>query len=322
MKACVGGGLDMRLVFLGTPAFAAVSLRALIKSEHQVVAVVSQPDRRAGRGNKLRSPPVAVVAREHDIPLLQVESVAKRAVRDWVAGHQAELGVVTAFGHILGPKMLASLPRGFINVHASLLPRWRGASPIQQAVLAGDHLSGVSIMQLDQGLDTGDVWLTREVALSADETAATLHDKLAELGAEALVETLDGLVQGQLSATPQAHDSASYAAKLTRSDGVLNWSDSAAALSQRIRALHPWPGTRFHLNGELIRVLPPVTLLGPVQTQAAPGTVLGVGPEGLDVLTGDAHLIRLLQLQRPGKRALRVADFLSGCTVALGALLE
>lgn len=311
----------MRIAFLGTPDFAAASLQALMDSEeHEVVACVSQPDRPAGRGNRLRTPPVAALAKRAGVPLLQPDRVGTRAFREWLASHEPDIGIVAAFGHILGPRLLKVPSRGFINVHASLLPRWRGAAPIQAALLAGDATSGVSIMQVDEGLDTGAVWLSRAVELAADETGETLHDALAELGAAALLDALRGIEAGELTLAPQPDAGATYAHKLSKQDADLDWSEPAEALERRVRAMHPWPGTRTALGDERLRVHPPAQVLGdaPAAALAPAGTIVAIQPAGLDVATGDGTL-RLTVLQRPGKRALPVAGLLAGWPLAVGA---
>ena len=310
---------------MGTPELAAASLEALLASDHEVVCVVSQPDRRAGRGKRMVAPPVAQLATERGLPLLQPETIRTRAFRAWVEGFAPEVGVVAAFGHILGPKVLAIPPHGWLNVHASLLPRWRGASPIQAAVCAGDAESGVTIMQMDRGLDTGPMRLVRRLALADDETAATLHDRLAAVGGEAIVAALDLLAAGDLPSTPQPDEGSTYAPLLSKRDGDLDWTRPAEVLARRVRGLHPWPGTRTHHRaaggGEptMLKVHPPVAVLPGVD--AAPGSVVSATPDGVDVACGEG-LLRLQQLQAPGKRALPVGPFLAGYGLAAGDRLE
>ena len=268
----------MRVVFMGTPEFAAVALRALIAAEgHEVVAVVSQPDRKAGRGKKLTPPPVAEVAKAHGIPLNQVETCRTRAFRDWVASHSPDIGVVAAFGHILGPKALAVPTRGCLNIHASLLPRWRGAAPIQASILAGDAQTGVTIMQMDPGLDTGPMLAKTVVPITDDDTASSLHDKLAASGAAAIVEALDALAGPGLAAEPQPNEGATYAEKLAKADGVLDWTLPSEVLHRRVRAFHPWPGTSTTLEDKRLKVHPPVGLS---EASGEPGTVLDASPGG------------------------------------------
>ena len=313
----------MRVAFMGTPDFAASSLAALLDSEHEVVAVVSQPDRRGGRGNRVVSPPVALLAKEHSIPLEQPERVGTRAFRDWLSGHQPEIAVVAAFGQILGPKLLGLPPLGCIYVHASLLPRWRGASPIQAAILAGDAHSGVSIMEMERGLDTGPVLGEVRLELAADETGSSLHDRLAGAGASLLLEVLEGYAGGERpGAEPQDDERATYAAQLKREDGDLDWTQSAAAIERRIRALHPWPGTRACVadRDERLKLHPPVSVLDGAHA-GSPGTIVAISSEGVDVVAGDGRVVRLGKLQAPGRRALDAGSFLSGYSLAPGERL-
>lgn len=312
----------MRVAFMGTPELAATSLRALLDSHHEVVAVISQPDRPAGRGRKVIATPVAAAAREAGVPLLQPDSVGTPAFREWLAGHEPDIAVVAAFGRILGPKLLA-LPRlGCINVHASLLPRWRGASPIQTAIVAGDHTSGVTIMQMVRELDAGDMLHVVETPISTEDTAATLHDRLAELGASALLEALRQIEAGESVAVPQDEAHVTYARRIAKSDGDLDWSATCEEIARQIRGLHPWPGTRSAVTGRDLRlkVLPPVQRTTQ-RTEATPGTVIAAGPEGVDVACGDQQVLRLLRLQAPGKKPLDVAPFLSGFSLQTGEVL-
>lgn len=314
----------MRVAFMGTPDFAAASLAALLSSDHEVVAVVSQPDRRGGRGNRVVSPPVANLAKEHGLPLSQPERVGTRAFRDWLSEHRPEIAVVAAFGQLLGPKLLGLPPMGCINVHASLLPRWRGASPIQAAILAGDTHSGVSIMEMERGLDTGPVLREVRLELAPEETGASLHDRLAESGAALLLEVLQGYGQGSRpDATVQENELATYAAQLRREDGDLNWSQPAVVLERQIRALHPWPGTRTSVvdRDERLKIHPPVAVLEGVH-QGAPGTIVASSSEGVDVVAGDGRVLRLSKLQAPGRKALDAGPFLTGYPLPPGGGLR
>ena len=314
----------MRVAFMGTPDFAASSLAALLGSRHEVVAVVSQPDRRGGRGNRVVSPPVAMLASEHGVPLSQPERVGTRAFREWLLDHQPEIAVVAAFGQILGPKLLALPPMGCINVHASLLPRWRGASPIQAAILAGDTHSGVSIMEMERGLDTGPVLREVRLELASDETGSSLHDRLAAAGATLLLEALEGYGAGRPPASIAQDDGlATYAAQLRREDGDLDWSQPAAALERKIRALHPWPGTRTSVAGrdELLKIHPPVALLDGTHDGRS-GTIVASSGEGVDVVAGDGRVLRLGKLQAPGRKALDAGPFLAGYPLPPGGGLR
>lgn len=310
----------MRVAFMGTPDLAATSLRALLASRHQVVCVVSQPDRPAGRGNALRSPPVAELAKAHGLPLAQPDRVGTLEFRQWLAGFEPDLAAVAAYGHLLGPKLLAVPRLGCLNVHASLLPRWRGASPVQAAILAGDAETGVCIMRMDEGLDTGPVLARRVVAIGEQDTAETLMGSLAEAGARLLVETLDRLEDGPLEAVPQGDSGSTYAPLIHKSAGELDWRASAVELSRRVRALHPWPGTRARREGAAIKVLPPVEVTG-APASAPPGTVTAAGPAGVDVACGEGTL-RLLRLQAPGRSAMDAGPFLAGHPLSVGARFD
>jgi methionyl-tRNA formyltransferase len=312
----------VRVAFMGTPELAATSLRALLGSHHQVVAVVSQPDRPAGRGRKVVPTPVAATANEAGLPLLQPDSVGTPAFRQWLAGHEPDIAVVAAFGRILGPKLLA-LPRlGCINVHASLLPRWRGASPIQTAIVAGDRTSGVTIMRMVRELDAGDMLHVVETPISDEDTAATLHDRLAQMGATALLAALVQIDAGEHVALPQDEALVTHARRIAKADGDLNWSATCGEIDRRIRGLHPWPGTRTTVVGRdlQLKLLPPVERREGA-TEADPGTILAAGPQGVDVACGDRKVLRLLRLQAPGKKPLDVARFLSGFSLKTGEVL-
>lgn len=310
----------LRVVFMGTPGLAAVVLGALLDGPHPVVGVVTQPDRPAGRGQKVIPGPVAALARERGLPLAQPASVKTAEFRAWLAELAPDVAVVAAFGHLLGPRLLDTPRLGCVNVHASALPRWRGASPIQAAIAAGDVATGVSIMQMDPGLDTGPVFLTRPVAIAADDTAETLHDKLAEVGGAAALEVLDRLARGAATATPQPSEGATYAPLIQKDAGDLDWREPAEVLARKVRAYHPWPGTRTTLAGQPLKVLPPVGVAPGAAPGAAPGEVLAVGPGGIDVACGEGAL-RLGRLQLAGKRALEAADFLRGVGLAPGMRL-
>lgn len=298
----------LNLIFAGTPEFAAIQLQALLGSRHRVIACYTQPDRPAGRGRKLTPSPVKALAQEHGIPVYQpvnfknADDVAQLKTLD------ADLMVVVAYGLIL-PKAVLDAPRlGCINVHASILPRWRGAAPIQRAIAAGDRETGVTLMQMDVGLDTGAMLLKVTTPISADDTGGSLHDRLAQIGAPALLETLEQLAAG--AAKPQAQDNslATYAHKLTKEEAKLDWTRSAADLHNLIRAFNPWPVTHTELDGDTIRVWKAERQTG--NHQAAPGTLLDVSRDGVTVATGDG-LLRLTELQLPGGKCLPVAALLN-----------
>ena len=238
----------LRLAFMGTPDFAASSLRALIDAGHEVACVYSQPPRPAGRGHQVQRSPVHVLAEERGIPVRTPKSLRNAEAQAEFAALDLDCAVVAAYGLIL-PQPILDAPRmGCLNIHASLLPRWRGAAPIQRAILAGDAETGVTIMQMDAGLDTGAMLLKGTVPITAETTAGSLHDALAELGAGLIVQALDGLAEGRLTAEPQPSEGVTYAAKLSRDDGRLDWSQPADFIERQVRALNPWPGVWFDLG--------------------------------------------------------------------------
>lgn len=298
----------LNLIFAGTPEFAAIQLQALLGSRHRVIACYTQPDRPAGRGRKLTPSPVKALAQEHGIPVYQPVNFKNADDVAQLQALNADLMVVVAYGLIL-PKAVLDAPRlGCINVHASILPRWRGAAPIQRAIAAGDRETGVTLMQMDVGLDTGAMLLKVTTPISADDTGGNLHDRLAQIGAPALLETLEQLAAG--AAKPQAQDNslATYAHKLTKEEAKLDWTRSAADLHNLIRAFNPWPVTHTELDGDTIRVWKAERQTG--NHQAAPGTLLDVSRDGVTVATGDG-LLRLTELQLPGGKCLPVAALLN-----------
>ncbi len=301
------------LILMGTPDFSVPCLSALIDHGHRVVAVYTQPPRPAGRGKKLRASPVHQFAEEQGIDVRTPVSLRDADEQAAFASLQADAAVVVAYGLIL-PQAVLDAPRlGCFNVHASLLPRWRGAAPIQRAIMAGDRESGVSIMQMEAGLDTGPVILSGALPLTADTTAGTLHDKLAQMGAFLMVRALDGIVSGELSAEPQPEDGVTYAEKLTAADEDLDWTKPAEVLDRQIRAMSPWPGCRFTHGQERIKV----TEAELIAASGTPGTALD---DRLTIACGDGAL-RLKRLQRPGKKEMAADDFLRGYTLPPGTVL-
>ena len=300
----------VRILFLGTPEFAAESLRVLLADDHfEVAGVVTQPDRPAGR--KMRTQPSAVkqVAEAAGLRVFSPSTVYTPEFRAEVAALKCEAGAVVAFGQILGQKFLDLFPHGCVNVHGSLLPRWRGAAPIQAAVLAGDTETGITIMQMDPGLDTGAMLLQGRVPIGPRTTAAGLHDSLAGLGADLVLRAL----QHPLTAVPQPQDGATYAAKLTRDSGRLDWTQPAAQLDRQVRGLTPWPGTWAMLGSEVLKVLraEPAAGAGP------PGTILD---NALLVACGEGAL-RLLRVQRPGRAPMDAEALLRGFAIPPGTCL-
>lgn len=300
----------MRIIFAGTPDFSVGCLQALLDAGHDVCAVYTQPDRPAGRGRKLVASPVKQLALEHDLTVLQPATLDDEA-SEQLQAFGADLMVVVAYGLLLPERVLQAPRLGCINVHASLLPRWRGAAPIQRAILAGDAMTGITIMQMDAGLDTGDMLLKRKLEIADDETGGGLHDALAMLGAEALLEAVGGLQQGGLIPEAQIEADSCYAAKLHKSEGAIDWRLPARQLERQIRAFNPWPVCQCQWNSKVLRVWQARCVHddGPIESQ--PGQVLRSASDGIDVQTGEG-VLRLLQLQIPGKRPMTVADFANG----------
>ncbi|MFO7647676.1 methionyl-tRNA formyltransferase [Halomonas sp. 3H] len=304
---------SLSVIFAGTPDFAAESLQALLASRHRVIAVYTQPDRPAGRGRKLTPSPVKALALAHGLPVHQPETLKAADVQAELAALGADIMVVVAYGLILPRAVLAIPPLGCLNVHASLLPRWRGAAPIQRAIEAGDTESGVTIMQMDEGLDTGDMLLVRPAPITAATTGGELHDTLAALGGEAIVEALDALAGDGLPATPQPETGVSYAAKLSKAEAELDFRRPAAELAARVRAFNPWPVAWCRFDGDRLRLL--LAEAGaPVagESPAAPGTLLGHDDDALRIACGPdgREVLRVTRAQLPGGKALPVGELL------------
>lgn len=294
---------SLRIVFAGTPQFAAEHLKALLDSPHQIVAVYSQPDRPAGRGQKLAASPVKQLAVQHQIPVLQPQTLRDPAAQAELAALAPDLLVVVAYGLIL-PQAVLDTPRlGCINSHASLLPRWRGAAPIQRAIEAGDPESGVTVMQMEAGLDTGPMLLKVRTPIAADDTGGSLHDRLAGLGPQAVIEAIAGLAAGTLMGEVQDDSLATYAHKLNKDEARLDWTRPAVELQRLIRAFNPWPICHSTLNGEALKVH--AAELG--EGSGAPGTLVSADKQGLTVACGQGAL-RLTRLQLPGGKALDFRD--------------
>jgi len=307
----------LNVLFAGTPGFAARCLGALLESRHRVVGVMTQPDQPAGRGYALAPSPVKKLASARGIQVTQPVSLRDTQVQTELKHFRADVIVVAAYGLIL-PRPVLELPRhGAINIHASLLPRWRGAAPIQRALLAGDRDTGVSIMQMDSGLDTGPVLMQEKIPILEDDTAGTLHDRLAELGANLIVRALDALEAGGVRATPQPAEGVTYAAKLDRREARVDWHESAAMVNRRVRALNPSPGADARVREVELKIWRCATAAG----RGNPGEVLSVGPDGLCVACGEDALI-ITELQRSGGKRLPVAEFLRGFPLAAGERFE
>jgi methionyl-tRNA formyltransferase len=302
----------LKIIFAGTPYFAAAALQGLLSSEYQVVAVYAQPDRPAGRGRKVVFGPVKQLALAHSIPVRQPKSLKDRTEQVALAALQADLMVVAAYGLLLPQNVLEAPRLGCINIHASLLPRWRGAAPIQRAILAGDEESGVTIMQMEAGLDTGPMLYKLRCPIQPDDTGGTLHDRLAGLGAQALLEVLPGLAAGTLRAEPQDDALANYAHKLEKQESDIDWQQAAQQIDRQIRAFNPWPVAQTGYQGEVMRIWEAQVVEDGVST--APGTIVAAGKTGIEVATGRGRL-RILRLQMPGKRAMAAVDFLNAHSV-------
>jgi methionyl-tRNA formyltransferase len=301
----------LKILFAGTPEFAAVSLEALLGSRHQVLVAYTQPDRPAGRGRKLTPSPVKTLAQACDLPVRQPVSLRDPVVQQELAQWQVDVMVVVAYGLILPEPVLLAPRLGCLNVHASLLPRWRGAAPIQRAILAGDTETGITLMQMDAGLDTGDMLHTASCPIAPGDTAQILHDRLARLGGQALLETLSDLAAGSLRPRPQDDGRATYAEKLQKAEARLNWRRPAVELAQQVWAFNPWPVAFTPLDaatGKNLRIWQARPL--PRLTDASPGTVVAESREGVDVATAEG-ILRLQQLQLPGGKPLAAEPFLN-----------
>ncbi|CDT83877.1 Methionyl-tRNA formyltransferase [Vibrio coralliirubri] len=299
---------SLRIVFAGTPDFAARHLAALLSSEHEVVAVYTQPDRPAGRGKKLTASPVKNIALENNIPVYQPENFKSDEAKQELAELNADIMVVVAYGLLL-PQVVLDTPRlGCINVHGSILPRWRGAAPIQRSIWAGDKETGVTIMQMDIGLDTGDMLSIATLPIEATDTSASMYEKLAGLGPDALVECLADIASGKAIAEKQDDELANYAKKLSKEEARINWSDEAAHIERCVRAFNPWPMSHFEAAENSIKVWQSRVA---EQTSDKPaGTILQADKTGIYVATGQGVLV-LEQLQVPGKKAMSVQDILN-----------
>jgi len=299
---------SLRIIFAGTPEFASAHLEAILASHHQVIAVYTQPDRPAGRGQKIMSSPVKALALEHNIPVFQPKSLRCPEAQQELAALNADLMVVVAYGLILPQVVLDAPKHGCINVHGSILPRWRGAAPIQRAIEAGDSESGVTIMQMDAGLDTGDMLRKAFCAIHPTDTAGDLHDRLITAGKQALTYSLDDIASGSTEPEKQDDALANYAHKITKEEASLDWQQPAAILERQVRAFNPWPVATTTLDDTGIRVWAATALTA--DTTAAPGTLIKADREGLDIACGQG-VLRITQLQLAGSRAMTVQALLN-----------
>lgn len=319
----------MRVIFAGTPEFARVALAQLIRHGFEISLVLTQPDRPAGRGMKLQSSPVKQLALEHEIPVVQPRSLrldgqyAEEAqiARQALSAGQAEVMVVAAYGLILPQWVLDATRYGGINIHASLLPRWRGAAPIHRAIESGDRLTGVTIMQMDAGLDTGDMLLSESLAIDSQDTTASLHDKLALLGGRMVVKALQRLATADLQPVPQATEGVTYAHKIGKNEANIDWNQSAELIERRVRAFNPFPVASTALANDVVKVWRAELVGHKVVDSGKPGTILTISEQGVVVQCGQG-VLRLDELQRAGGKRLPANEFLRGFPMQVGAILQ
>lgn len=320
----------MRIGFAGTPEFASVAMQALLDAGHQVHLVLTQPDRPAGRGMKLQASPVKQLALAHGIAVCQPRSLrldgayAQEAAQAQAVLQEAALDVliVAAYGLIL-PQWVLDLPtHGCLNIHASLLPRWRGAAPIHRAIEAGDAQTGITIMQMDEGLDTGDMLSVQAMPIAQEASTATLHDALASMGGEMIVQALQSVQAGTLQPVKQPQEGVCYAHKISKSESAIDWSQSAEVIARKVRAFDPFPVAQTLWQGQAVKVWRAQVVAAQAPTGAAPGTVVHVGKDGIDVQCGCGALLRLSELQRAGGKRLPVAQWLNGVALEVGSQFE
>jgi methionyl-tRNA formyltransferase len=311
--------LPWRIVFFGTPSFALPTLRSLLEGPDQVAAVVTQPDREKGRGRKVIISPVKELTLQHGLIPLQPERVKEEAFQEALRGLQPDLIVVVAYGQIL-PKSILDIPKyGGVNVHASLLPKYRGAAPIAWAILNGEKVTGVTIMVMDEGMDTGDILLQTEIPIGDEETCESLHDRLASSGARWLLETLEKMKAGNIRPIPQDHSKATYAPPLKKEDGHIDWKKESRQIDRHIRAFNPWPGAFTKLDDRLLKIYK-----GEIREKASTGkagAVVWVGSDFIEVETGkDSFLIQ--EVQSEGRRRMTIREFLSGHPIPVGTIFH
>ncbi len=299
---------SLRIIFAGTPDFAARHLAALLNSQHQIVGVLTPPDKPAGRGQKLTPSPVKALAEEHDIPVFQPKTLRTEESQQWIMEQQADIMVVVAYGLIL-PQAVLDIPRlGCLNVHGSLLPRWRGAAPIQRSIWAGDQETGVTIMQMDKGLDTGDMLLKATCPITNEDTSASLYEKLANIGPEALLDTLSLITSGKCQPESQNDTFVTYAEKLSKDEAKVDWNLPATQIERCVRAFNPWPMSFFLINDQPVKIWRTEVIAE--QTTQAPGTIINADKQGIQIATANG-ILNITHLQPPGKKAMSAADFLN-----------
>jgi methionyl-tRNA formyltransferase len=310
----------LRLVFMGTPDFAVPSLQVLIDRHAPVVGVFTQPDQPSGRGMVMRAPPVKMLAESHGIPVFQPAKLRVPGVLEQLQVWQPDLIIVAAYGKILPNAILDLPPQGCINVHASLLPKYRGAGPIQWAIARGESETGITIMRISERMDSGDILLQKAISITINDTGGTLHDKLAQLGAVALHEALQFLQQGQLLARPQNEAEVTYAPLIKKEDGRIDWSREAVVIERHIRAFNPWPSAYTTINGKLLKIFAAQVESQPHSASATPGSIIEVTPVSLVIATG-TEALALTEVQLEGKKRLPIEDFLRGYPVSAGLML-
>ncbi|TDB47244.1 methionyl-tRNA formyltransferase [Photorhabdus khanii] len=299
---------SLRIVFAGTPDFAARHLEALLTSQHEIVGVLTRPDRPAGRGKKLTPSPVKVLAEEHNITVFQPTTLRSEENQQWILKQQPDVLIVVAYGLIL-PKAVLDIPRlGCLNVHGSLLPRWRGAAPIQRSLWAGDTETGVTIMQMDVGLDTGDMLYKASCPITLEDTSASLYEKLTNIGPDALLKTLSLITSGNNQPETQSEKLVTYAEKLSKEEAKINWELSATHLERCIRAFNPWPMSFFEMEGQPVKIWKAEAI--EEQISVEPGTILKADKKGIHIATADG-ILNITQLQPAGKKAMSAADLLN-----------
>lgn len=309
----------MRIVFMGTPDFAAASLKALLDDGQQVVAVVTQPDKPKGRGKQVQPPPVKILAEEYQLPVFQPTGIRTEEFFKTLQSLQPDCIVVVAYGKILPPEILNLPPRGCINVHASLLPYYRGSAPIHWAVMKGESETGVTTMFMDQGMDTGEMILKKELPIGPDDTVGLVHDRLAALGAELLVETLHLLEKGMAPRISQDHGIATYAPLLKKEHEIIDWQQPASTIHNHVRGMNPWPGTYTIWEDKILKIWQ-TRIVESCPAQAPPGTVLAAGSSGILVQTGKGQIL-ITELQLQGSKRMDVDQFLRGKQIAPGVVL-
>lgn len=310
----------MKLIFLGTPEFAVPILQKLLEAGKEIVAVITQPDKPAGRGSLLKSPPVKDIAEQKGLQCLQFKSLKKEDACDCIKQIMPDLGVVAAYGKIIPADVLKIPKFGFINVHPSLLPKYRGASPIQTAIINGEQETGVTIMQLDEGMDTGDILLQRTVEIKNDDTAETMHDRLSLVSAEMVIDAIKLLEEGKLSPVKQDHSKATYTKPLKKSNGEIEWKKSAFEIFNFVRGVYSWPGAYTFIHGNYLKVFPFKGYKNEATERNEAGMIVNINNESLQIQCGKG-IVELTEVQLEGRKKLKVSEFLRGYKIEKGEIL-